>query len=174
MAFNSSKKLAGNIDALRIAFSERDNYSPEEVETLKGYAGFGGLKAILFGGGPVEEWVEQNASANDLRFHPQVVALHELLRERLSSDDYKSAVDGMKSSIQTAFYTPELVPGALYAAMKDQGILPQYFYEPSSGAGVFISEAVKAFPDLQEINAVEKDELTGKVLMALAMSIFVN
>lgn len=174
MAFNSSKKLAGNIDALRIALSEKDSYNPDEVETLKGYAGFGGLKAILFGAGPVEEWVEQNASANDLRLHPQVIALHELLREKLSPADYKSAIDAMKSSIQTAFYTPELVPGALYAAMKDQGILPQYFYEPSSGAGIFITEAVKAFPDLQEINAVEKDELTGKVLMALAMSLPVN
>ena len=174
MAFNSSKKLAGNIDALRIALSDQDNYSPGEVETLKGYAGFGGLKAILFGSGPVEEWVQQNASANDLRLHPQVIALHELLREKLSPADYKSAIDGMKSSIQTAFYTPELVPGALYAAMKDQGILPQHLYEPSSGAGIFITEAVKAFPDLQEINAVEKDDLTGKVLMALAMSLPVN
>lgn len=174
MAFNSSKKLAGNIDALRIALSEQDSYTPEEVEVLKGYAGFGGLKAILFGNGPVEEWVQQNASANDLRLHPLVIALHDLLREKLSPADYKSAVDGMKSSIQTAFYTPELVPGALYAAMRDQGILPQHLYEPSGGAGIFITEAVKAFPDLQEINAVEKDELTGRVLMALTMSLPVN
>ena len=174
MAFNSSKKLAGNIDALRIALSEQDNYNAEEIEVLKGYAGFGGLKAILFGAGPVEEWVQQNASANDLRLHPLVLELHQLLQEKLSPADYKSAVDGLKSSIQTAFYTPELVPGALYAAMKVQGILPQHLYEPSSGAGIFITEAAKAFPDLQEINAVEKDELTGKVLMALAMSLPVN
>jgi len=171
MAFNSSKKLAGNTDALRIALSEQDSYSPDEIEALKGYAGFGGLKAILFGAGPVEEWVQQNASANDLRLHPLVVALHELLQEKLSPADYKSAIDAMKSSIQTAFYTPELVPGALYAAMKEQGVLPQRLYEPSSGAGIFITEAVKAFPDLQEINAVEKDNLTAKVLMALALTL---
>ncbi|GAC1312204.1 MAG: N-6 DNA methylase [Mucilaginibacter sp.] len=171
MAFNSSKKLAGNIDALRIALSGQENYSPEEIEVLKGYAGFGGIKAVLFGAGEIEEWVQQNASANDLRLHPQVLALHQLLQEKLSPGDYKSAVDAMKSSILTAFYTPELVPGALYAAMKEQQVLPQRLYEPSSGAGIFITEAVKAFPDLKEVNAVEKDLLTGKVLAALATTL---
>ncbi|QEM04954.1 DNA methylase [Mucilaginibacter rubeus] len=171
MAFNSAKKLAGNIAALRLALSEQESFSEEDVAILKSYAGFGGLKAILFGAGPVEDWVAQNASANDLRLHPLVVELHELLREKLSEGDYKSAVDAMKHSIQTAFYTPELVPGALYAAMNEQGIVPKQLYEPSSGAGIFITEAVKAFPDLQEINAVEKDILTGKVLMALALTL---
>lgn len=170
MAFKSSKKLAGNTDALRIALSGQENYNAQEIETLKAYAGFGGLKAILFGGGPVEEWVERKASANDLRLHPLVVALYDLLQEKLSPGDYKSAIDAMKSSIHTAFYTPDLIPGALYAALKDQGILPQRLYEPSSGAGIFLTEALKAFPDLQEINAVEKDLLTGKVLTALANS----
>ena len=109
MAFNSSKKLSGNIDALRIALSKQENYSAEEIEVLKNYAGFGGLKAVLFGGGPVEDWVQQNASANDLRLHPLVVGLHQLLLEKLSADDYRSAANAMKSSIMTAFYTPELV-----------------------------------------------------------------
>ena len=42
MAFNSSKKLAGNTDALRIALSGKESFSQEEVEKLKAYAGFGG------------------------------------------------------------------------------------------------------------------------------------
>nr|WP_294791027.1 helicase-related protein [uncultured Mucilaginibacter sp.] len=174
MAFNSSKKLAGNTEALRIALSGQESFGPEEVEKLKGYAGFGGLKAILFGAGPVDEWVAQNASANDLRLHPLVLELHKLLQEKLSPAGYKAAIDVMKSSIQTAFYTPDVVPQALYAAMNNQGIIPQRFYEPSSGAGIFITEAVKAFPDLKEVNAVEKDVLTGKVLMALALTWPVN
>jgi N12 class adenine-specific DNA methylase len=170
MAFNSSKKLAGNTEALRIALSGQESFSVEEVEKLKAYAGFGGLKAILFGAGPVDEWIQQNASANDLRLHPLVLDLHQLLQEKHSPGEYKSAIDAMKSSIQTAFYTPDFVPEALYTAMNKQGILPQYFYEPSSGAGIFISEAIKAFPDLKEVNAVEKDVLTGKVLAAMARS----
>lgn len=170
MTFNSSRKLTGNIDALRIALSGQEGYTDEEIEVLKGYAGFGGLKAVLFGTGNLETWVQQNASANDLRLHPLVQQLHELLQEKLTSTEYKTAVDAMKGSIKTAFYTPEMVPTALYTAMNENGILPQRLYEPSSGAGIFITEALKAFPDLQEINAVEKDVLTGSVLTAIARS----
>ena len=174
MAFNSTKKLSGNIEALRLAFSEQDSYSDEEAAVLRNYAGFGGLKAVLFGAGDKESWVAQNASANDLRLYPLMMELHQLLQEKLSPADYKAAVATLKNSITTAFYTPDLVPAALYAGMAGQQIIPQRLYEPSSGAGVFISEAVKAFPDLEEINAVEKDLLTGRVLMALALTLPVN
>ena len=67
MAYNSAKKLQGNIDALHLAFSERDQFSDEEIKILRDYAGFGGLKAILFGAGTQDDWIAQNASANDLR-----------------------------------------------------------------------------------------------------------
>src|ERR1700761_1229740 len=162
MAYNSAKKLADNIEALRLAFSEQESYNDKEAEALRKYAGFGGLKAILFGTGDRDSWVQQNASANDLRLYPQFIQLHKVLQEMLSSEDYKAALDTMKRSILTAFYTPELVPGALYAAMSGQEIRPHRLYEPSSGAGIFITEAVRAFPGLQEINAVEKDKLTGR------------
>ena len=174
MAFNSSKKLQGNIDALRLAFSEQETYSVEDMEVLKGYSGFGGLKAVLFGAGDTGSWLQQNASANDLRLHPLTMQLHALLQQKLTEKDYKSAVDSLKSSIQTAFYTPDFLPNALYTAMSSQFIEPLKLYEPSSGAGVFLTEAVKAFPGLQEINAVEKDVLTGQVLLALALTIPVN
>jgi N12 class adenine-specific DNA methylase len=170
MAFNSAKKLAGNIAALKLALSGQESYSPEDIEVLKGYAGFGGLKAVLFGPGEIEDWVQQNASANDLRLLPRMAELHALLQEKLQGTAYKSAIDALKSSILTAYYTPDLVPNALFAAMSEQGIAPMRLYEPSAGAGVFLTEALKAFPDLQEINAVEKDVLTGKVLEALASS----
>ena len=170
MAFNSAKKLQGNIEALKLAFSGQESYSPEEIQVLQNYAGFGGLKAITFPAGVIEDWVQLNASANDLRLYPQFMQLHELLQEKLSPENYKAAIDTLKRSILTAFYTPELVPGALYAAMTEQGIVPAGLYEPSAGAGIFITEAIKAFPGLQEINAVEKDLLTGRVLAALAKS----
>ena len=43
--------------------------------------------------------------------------------------------------------------------------------EPSAGAGVFIAEAASLFTDLENITAVEKDILSGRVLTALGSSI---
>jgi len=131
MAFNSSKKLSDNMEALRLAFAGQENYNHEETAILSSYAGFGGLKAVLFGAGDTESWVRQNASANDLRLYPLVKELHELLQAYLSTAGYKSAIGAMKSSILTAFYTPDVVPNALYAAMVEQEIVPMKLYQRS-------------------------------------------
>ena len=40
-------------------------------------------------------------------------------------------------------------------------------YEPSAGSGIFITEAVKIFPNLEQITAVEKDRLSGFILSAV-------
>jgi hypothetical protein len=170
MAYNSLTQLRTNIEAIRIALAYKpgDRLEETQVNNLRDYAGFGGLKAILFPEGPVSEWEKLNASQNDLKLYPSVMELHQLLRKELSETDYKSAVDSLRESVLTAYYTPEVVPQVLYQALKEFTILPSRLYEPSSGAGIFITEAIKSFPELQQVTAVEKDLLTGKVLTALA------
>ncbi|MBB5396664.1 SNF2-related protein [Mucilaginibacter sp. AK015] len=170
MAFNALQQLRTNIEAIRIALAFRPGDQPDEkqVETLRAYAGFGGLKAVLFPDAPLEEWKKQNASKNDLRLYPSMMELHALLREALSEADYQAAMDSIRNSVNTAFYTPAFVPQTLYRVLDAHGIRPQRIYEPSSGAGIFISEAARAFPDIRQVTAVEKDILTGKVLTALA------
>jgi N12 class adenine-specific DNA methylase len=172
MAFNPLQKLAGNMAAIRIAldWDGQRKITEAELEVLKGYAGFGGLKAVLFPAGSADGWKQKNASQADMRLYPKVMELHDLLREKLDEATYQSAVDALEHSIQTAFYTPELVPRALYGALAEQGIKVQRLYEPSAGAGVFISEALPFF-DLQEVNAVEKDFLTAKILTALCSAL---
>jgi N12 class adenine-specific DNA methylase len=168
MAFNPGRKMADNIAAIRIALDfTGQQLSETELAALKKYAGFGGLKAVLFPLGEITEWTKFGASAADLKLYPQVMELHALLKEKLTVKDYKAAIDALKSSSQTAYYTPDYIPRAIYAAMKEANILPKRLYEPSAGAGVFIEEAVDAFEGLQQINAVEKDILTGKILTAL-------
>ncbi|WCT13323.1 DNA methylase [Mucilaginibacter jinjuensis] len=175
MAYNPREKLAANIAALRIVLDWDGNrsFNEAEVSALKAYSGFGGLKAVLYPPGEREEWIKMNASEADLRLYPQVMELHSLLKEKLSSYGYKRAFDDLQDSSLTAYYTPDLVPRAIYTALGDRGLLPKRLYEPSAGAGIFISEAVRLLPDLQNVTAVEKDSLTGKVLSAIcsAMSL---
>ena len=170
MAYNSLQKLRDNIEAIRIAlaFQPGERVSESQAEALRKYAGFGGLKAILFPAGDRSEWEKRNASQRDLQLYPSVMELHQLLKDQLDEPGYRQAVQSLRDSVVTAYYTPAIVPQTLYAVLKEQGISPQRVYEPSSGAGIFIEEALKAFPDVQAVTAVEKDWLTGKVLTALA------
>jgi uncharacterized protein with von Willebrand factor type A (vWA) domain len=49
MAFNTGRKLADNIAALRIALDfSGQPLSPSEIESLGKYAGFGGIKAVMY------------------------------------------------------------------------------------------------------------------------------
>jgi hypothetical protein len=172
MSYNSQQKPKDNIEAIRIAlnWSAENKLTADQISALRKYAGFGGLKAVLFPNSSKEEWKKLNASKEDLKLHPQIMELHKLLQQQLTEKEYKQSIDSIRNSILTAFYTPGIIPQSLFAVLKEKGIEPIAMYEPSSGAGVFATEAVAAFPSLQTVNAVEKDLLTGKVLTALSSS----
>ncbi|QJD95940.1 DNA methylase [Mucilaginibacter robiniae] len=169
MAFNTEKKLADNIAALEAAlnFTEGLSDAGQAIEKLLQYAGFGGIKAILYGNGDLASWQQMNASAADQKLHPQMMALHQLLSGKLPERDYKQAIDSLKNSVLTSYYTPKFLPRAIYGAMADVGIQPRRLYEPSAGAGAFILPALRIFPELQHFDAVEKDVLTGRILSAI-------
>lgn len=169
MAYQVSQKLNDNLRAIRIALDHRQGLplSAENTISLQKYAGFGGIKAILYPYGTPEEWQANGATKEDLKLHGGIMRLHEMLKEQYPEDTCKEIIASLRHSVLTAFYTPEIVPQTLYSVLKAQGIQPNRMYEPSAGSGVFISEAVKAFPDLQQITAVEKDRLTGLLLSAI-------
>jgi hypothetical protein len=173
MAYNQLQKLNDNIEALRIALAwdKAKALDANKAEALKKYSGFGGIKAILYPNAAKEEWVKLNATNEDLRLYSKIIELHKLLKDNLQEQEYKAVIGSIKNSVLTAFYTPQVVPQTFYAALKDNGIDPKRIYEPSSGAGIFITEAVKAFPNLEHITVVEKDILTGRVLDALSSSL---
>ena len=173
MSYNSQQKLQDNISAIRIALEWKEGQILSAIEgaALRRYSGFGGLKAVLFPHGPKEEWIKLKASKEDVKLYPQITELRELLQQHFNETEYKQVVDSIKNSILTAFYTPEFVPQTLFNVLKEQGIEPKSMYEPSSGAGVFVTEAAKVFPAMESITAVEKDILSGRVLSRLAGSI---
>jgi len=173
MAYNVHRQLSENISAIRIALQWKpgDTLEQEQVSKLQQYAGFGGIKAILYPKGPREDWERLHATQEDMRLYEPIMGLHELLQNYLSDTEYKQAVDSLKHSVLTAFYTPSVVPKALYNVLQEQGIHPKMLYEPSGGAGIFVTEGVNSFPALEQVTAVEKDILTGKVLQALVSTL---
>ena len=170
MAYNPLHKLNDNIAAIRIALKEKIP-SGQEAELLQRYSGFGGIKAILYPHGSKEEWSKLGATKEDLRLYEDIQQLHEMLQKKFSDAEYKQIIHSLKNSVLTAFYTPAVVPQTLYEVLQKKNINVKNLYEPSAGAGIFISEAINSFKDLQGITAVEKDILSGKVLQSLCAAL---
>ena len=173
MAYNIQQKLQDNIAAIRVAleWDKEQSLTNAQISVLQKYAGFGGIKVVLYPDAAKEEWLKLNASKEDLKLYPLAAELHELLQQHFNDVAYKQVIDSIKNSILTAFYTPVIVPQTLFNVLKQLGFEPKNMYEPSSGGGVFVSEAAKTFPALQNITAVEKDILSGQVLTTLSSSI---
>ena len=169
MAYNPLHKLETNTEAIRIAleWDGQSPISPSERISLEKYSGFGGIKAILYGDGSQQNWIQQGASQTDIRLHAPMQKFYDLLQKHLDQKQYKAVTQSLRSSILTSFYTPEVVASSVFTALKGQGISPENIYEPSAGAGIFIGQALKTFSAVSQVTAVEKDLLTGKVLKAL-------
>ena len=168
MSYNKRTHLRQNIDAIKLALKldkEQRTATSQERETLAAYSGFGGIKAILSPAAKPEDI--QRWSKSEVELFPLVQELHEVLRENSATPEvYKRYVGSLKSSILTAFYTPKPVIDALAETLKDNGITPTRFLEPSAGTGAFISSFKETAPEAKVIG-FEKDLLTGKILSHL-------
>lgn len=169
MGYNSLNKLQGNITAIRIALNHQQGavLSPEERTVMSDYSGFGGIKAILYPEGSKEEWAQLGATEADLRLYPSMMELHQLLHDHFTDVEYKKVITSLKESVLSAFYTPDIIPQTLYRTLLEHQLEPSRLYETSAGAGAFLASAIHRFSELQQVTAVEKDLLTGKVLQAL-------
>ena len=165
MAYNKRQKLQDNIEAITIAFQlERENRraTPAEQEALRKYSGFGGLKFILNREDDPDSW-----KAADRPYYPLVKTLFNTIRANSSSDlESEELVNSIKSSVNTAFYTPDDVITAISSALYERGLTVNKFLDPSSGNGKFIDAFRHDFQKM-EASAFEKDLLTGKILKAL-------
>src|SRR6218665_533535 len=172
MGYNVHQKLIDNIAAIQIAlqWKQGDELNANDIGALQKYSGFGGIKAVLYPNGPMEEWKKLGATKEDLKLYQPMMELHGLLQNNLPEVDYKQVVDSVKNSVLTAFYTPEIVPKTIFNTLQERGIQVASLYEPSAGAGIFVSQAVHSLKELQNVTAVEKDILTGKILTALSSS----
>ena len=175
MAYNRLRTMRDNIEAirlvLRLGVAGRTAQNAEERETLRKYAGFGGLKCILNETNDLEDAAKW--SKTDIELFAPTVELRRLIHD-YSKDDKEFAryMDSLKASVLTAFYTPAPVIDAISGSLKQAGIEVRRFLEPSAGQGAFIDSFLRndIYPGT-EVLAYEKDLLTGKILSALHPSI---
>lgn len=175
MAYNKLQTMRDNIEAirlvLRLGVAGRTAQNAEERETLRKYAGFGGLKCILNDANDLEDAAKWSKS--DIELFAPTVELRRLIHD-YSKDDKEFAryMDSLKASVLTAFYTDNRIVDAISDALKYSGIEVKSFLEPSAGKGAFIDSFLRndRYPGA-EVLAYEKDLLTGKILSALHPSI---
>ena len=175
MASNQLQTMRDNIEAirlvLRLGVAGRTAQNAEERETLRKYAGFGGLKCILNDANDLEDAAKWSKS--DIELFAPTVELRRLIHD-YSKDDKEFAryMDSLKASVLTAFYTDNRIVDAISDALKYSGIEVKSFLEPSAGQGAFIDSFLRndRYPGA-EVLAYEKDLLTGKILSALHPSI---
>jgi hypothetical protein len=173
MSYSAKRKLEDNIAALEVLNDRLQNsYFPlsEEAqqELLSHYSGWGGLKGVLNNWDVTkEQWIEDGASKQDIELYDRYQKAFELVREIFPYSQHKEVINSIKNSTLTAFYTPSVVPATFYEVLKDY-MKVTTIYEPSAGSGVFLQEAFKVFPSIDEGVAYEKDILTSKVLEAIS------
>lgn len=167
MAFNRKAKLRDNIEAIKTVFElEKTNRktTPEEREVLERYCGFGGLKCIL---NPAKSLADVSLWAkSDIELFPMVAELHSIIRSNTTEQGYKQYISSLKNSILTAFYTPSDVVKALSDTLRNSGVTPQRFLDPSAGQGAFAS-VFQSGSATMDVMSFEKDQLTGKLLSHL-------
>jgi len=163
-AFNKKAHLRQNIDAIKVAFELETTGSeatPEQIEILQGYSGFGAIKEVL------DPLPASDNKANENPLTPLIRELHEVLRgETAGEKEYKHYADGVKNSVLSAFYTPPVIADTIAGALKRNGVTPGRVLDPSAGSGAFGDSIKRIAPDA-EITSFEKDPATGLILKHL-------
>ncbi len=162
--FNPKQKFKENLEAIELSFQiqkEGRKASPEEIDTLKKYNGFGGLKVVLMPLDKVETW-----SKSDQSLIEEVKKLHQILDQNTSPLDKKEFMNSVKSSILTSFYTEKGVVDSIASAFKDKGVQIESLLDPSAGAGQFIESFTEENPNIKA-TAFEKDKLTSHILKGI-------
>ncbi|MDR3247020.1 MAG: DNA methylase [Prevotellaceae bacterium] len=168
MAYNKKAHLQKNIEAIRIVFTldrEKRKATDAEQTLLQQYSGFGGLKCVL---NPAKTEADKAYwTKSEMDLFPLVTDLHKLIRENSKNEqEYKRYFGSLKNSILTAFYTPQEIVQTISDTLRDTGVSPSRFLEPSAGNGVFADAFNRSFPENETV-CFEKDLLTGKILSHL-------
>lgn len=174
MGYNQKEVLNNNIASIELALQYKTKYRelPKyQVNKLLQFGGWGGCKVVLLDPYTDEQW--ETASQVDKGLRESVRELHEVLKENLPDKEYTEAVDSIKNATLSSFYTPAVLPHVFYETLKDYAQV-ETILDPSAGAGIFVTEAMKVLGEHIHVDAYEKDKLTGRVLHAIVSNAVKN
>lgn len=168
MAYNKKTALLDNIQAIEIAFrvdQEKRKATATELQVLKKYSGFGGLKCVLYDARDDSDQQRMPDTEKDMFY--LVNQLNTVIAQNSNSPiQCKEYIDSIRSSVQTAFYTPSFIPQAIASVLKSTGMTVNSLLDPSAGIGVFGQVMQKTWPGIT-VDCYEKDLLTAKITAAL-------
>lgn len=177
MGYSVQETLRNNIRAIEIALNEDPLYIPagEDLQVLRDYKGFGGIKAVLYPPTTKEAWTESGATDLDLKCFDDIKRLHALLQHSLPvTTEYEQVVQSLKESVLTAFYTPMFIPQVIYEVLEAQQIKLYSILEPSAGNGAFITSSNAVRSHEAACAAIEKDFLSAEILQTLTAAMGLN
>ena len=153
--FPLKQKFEDNINAiktLKLIESENREATKEEQKILSKYVGWGGLA---------------NYGFDEIRSKKEN---YDLLKEILTTDEYKDA----KASTTSAYYTPDYIVKAIYNKIKDFGFTGGKILEPSCGTGKFLSNMPKDIRKNSEVVGIEKDSISARISKLLYPSMTIK
>ncbi len=134
--------------------------TPEDMSVLRKFSGWGGLGAAF----------KEKVSSGDSGYNPRLRddyqaenPINKRLRELLSPEAYKTAVDSRYS----AYYTPAPVIDAMWDVARAMGFRGGNVLEGSAGIGNILGLMPTDMSERSDIHAVEIDETTGNILSLL-------
>lgn len=172
MSYNKLQALRDNTAAIKTAWeilSQQRARTEEDIEVLRKYSGFGGIKEVL----NIEDY-QSSAQVEEDKYgygHEMAQALHDLVLLIMCNwfhlNRHKQIIASIKQSVLTAFYTPKEVIAAVGAAVKHvldiHGVKAASFLETSAGIGGFLPVAAAGAKTV----AFEKDIVSAMVGAAL-------
>jgi len=136
-----------NLEAIKLVKklqAEGRTPTPEEMNVLAKYKGWGALKQDVYG--------TSGGSYNAYQ-----------LRQILTPEEYKAA----KDSAENAHYTSTKVIDGIYTALARMGFSGGNILEPSMGVGNFFGRLPEKFSKTSDLYGVELDSITGAIAQYL-------
>lgn len=144
-AKNRFRKNMIAIRTLQYIEDEQRPATPEEMESLREYNGFGGLSKAFDFDDP--DWSREAV----------------LLRSVMNEKEYAS----LRQTVLNAYYTPNGVVKGIYKGLENMGFSHGTVIDPSMGVGAFFANMPESMKNESHLYGVELDSLTGRLSKAL-------